>query len=82
MCTEGFPAAARVEHVLGVAFSSRWNARGMSASMPWSPAPPPPPNYDPNALLSRIDQTTTQIFHWVRIGVVVLIVLVLVSVVI
>ena len=51
----------------------------MSASTPWTPAPPPP-TYDPNALLRRIDQTTTQIFHWVRIGVVVLIVLVLFSI--
>ena len=53
----------------------------MSASMPWTPAPPPP-TYDPNAILRRIDQTTTQIFHWVRIGVVLVIVLVLVSIVI
>ena len=49
--------------------------------MPWTPAPPPP-TYDPNAILRRIDQTTTQIFHWVRIGVVLVIVLVLVSIVI
>jgi hypothetical protein len=40
---------------------------------------------DPNELLNRIrhiDQMTAQIFHWVRLGVTVLIVLVLVSIVI
>ncbi len=53
----------------------------MSGSMPWTPAPPPT-TYDPNALLRRIDQTTTQIFHWVRIGIVVLIVLAVVIIII
>jgi len=33
---------------------------------------------DPNEILRRIDQTTTMTFHWVRIGVVVSIVLLLV----
>ena len=39
---------------------------------------------DPNELLNRIrriDQTTAQIFHWVRIGVVALIVLTIVAIV-
>jgi hypothetical protein len=38
---------------------------------------------DPNELLNRvrnIDQTTTQIYHWVRLGMIVLIVLALVIV--
>ncbi len=61
-------------------FKSRWHDRAMSGSVPWTPAPPP--TYDPNAVLRHIDQTTTQIFHWVRIGVVVLIVLVAISIVI
>lgn len=52
----------------------------MSGSVPWTPVQPP--TYDPNAVLRHIDQTTTQIFHWVRIGVVVLIVLVAISIVI
>jgi hypothetical protein len=58
----------------------------MSAQMPWAQAQPPsqmyapPQTYDPNMLLRRIDQTTTQIFHWVRIGVVVLILLAIVSI--
>ena len=30
---------------------------------------------DPNALLQRIDQTTTMTFHWIRAGVVVMILL-------
>ena len=30
---------------------------------------------DPNALLQRIDQTTTQMFHWVRLGMIVVILL-------
>jgi hypothetical protein len=40
---------------------------------------------DPNELLNRIrqiDQTTTQTFHWVRIGVVVLILLTVVAILI
>jgi hypothetical protein len=47
-------------------------------SMPWSGTPQPPMMNDPNELLNRIrriDQTATQTFHWVRIGVVVLIIL-------
>jgi len=50
----------------------------MSASGPWSGTPQSPMMNDPNELLNRIrqiDQTTTQTFHWVRIGVVALIVL-------
>lgn len=36
------------------------------------------PNYtmnDPNEMLRRIDQQTTMIFHWVRAGVIVVIIL-------
>jgi hypothetical protein len=46
----------------------------MSGSVPWSTTPSPEPN-DPNDLLRRIDQNTQQIFHWVRLGFVVVIVL-------
>jgi hypothetical protein len=53
----------------------------MSGTMPWSPAPPPSP-YDPNALLRNIDQTTTQTYHWVRIGVVAIIILLILVVLI
>jgi hypothetical protein len=47
----------------------------MSASMPWSSAPTAPPSNAPNELLRHIDQTTTQVYHWVRLGFVVVIVL-------
>jgi len=52
----------------------------MSGSLPWSGTPQSTPMNDPNELLNRIrriDQTATQTFHWVRTGVVVLIVLAL-----
>ncbi len=57
----------------------------MSSTMPWSGTPQSPLMNDPNELLNRIrqiDQTTTQTFHWVRIGVVVLIVLTIVAILI
>jgi hypothetical protein len=57
----------------------------MSGTLPWSGGPQAPAMNDPNELLNRIrhiDQMTAQIFHWVRLGVTVLIVLVLVSIVI
>ena len=57
----------------------------MSSAMPWSGTQQPPLMNDPNELLSRIrhiDQTTTQTFHWVRIGVVVLILLAIVIIII
>jgi hypothetical protein len=57
----------------------------MSASMPWSGTPQSPQMNDPNELLNRIrkiDQTTTQTFHWVRLGIVVLILLGIVIVII
>jgi hypothetical protein len=47
----------------------------MSASLPWSATPNAPASNDPNELLRRIDQTTAQIFHWVRLGFVVVIIL-------
>lgn len=53
--------------------------------MPWPGTPQPPPMNDPNELLSRIrriDQTTTQTFHWVRIGVVALIILAIIIILI
>jgi hypothetical protein len=34
-----------------------------------------PPTNDPNEMLRRIDQNTQQIFHWVRLGFVVVIIL-------
>jgi hypothetical protein len=57
----------------------------MSSTLPWSGTPQSPPMNDPNELLNRIrqiDQTTTQTFHWVRIGVVVLILLTVVAILI
>jgi|HubBroStandDraft_1064217.scaffolds.fasta_scaffold84797_2 hypothetical protein len=57
----------------------------MSATFPWSGTPQPPQMNDPNELINtirRIDQTATQTFHWVRIGVIVLILLVIVSILI
>jgi hypothetical protein len=57
----------------------------MSSAMPWSTTPQSSTMNDPNELLNRIrriDQTTAQIFHWVRIGVVVIIVLVSVAIII
>lgn len=53
----------------------------MSGALPWSPAPPPPSN-DPNEMLRRIDQTTTQIYHWIRIGFVITIILLILVVLI
>jgi hypothetical protein len=47
----------------------------MAGSMPWSSPPSPAPMTDSNELLQRIDQNTQQIFHWVRLGFVVVIVL-------
>jgi len=47
----------------------------MTGSLPWSSATPAPPSSDPNELLRRIDRNITQIFHWVRLGFVVVIVL-------
>jgi hypothetical protein len=50
----------------------------MSGTLPWSGTSQTSPMNDPNELLNRIrriDQTTAQTFHWVRIGVVVLVVL-------
>lgn len=57
----------------------------MSGAMPWSASSQPPPLSDPNELIKRIrriDETTTQTFHWVRIGVVVLILLAVVVIII
>lgn len=53
----------------------------MSASLPWSSAPTAPPTNDPNEVLRHIDQTTTQTFHWVRLGFIVVIILLLLVVV-
>ena len=49
----------------------------MAASLPWSSAPTAAPSNDPNELLRQIDRNTTQIFHWVRLGFIVVIVLLL-----
>jgi hypothetical protein len=57
----------------------------MSGATPWSGTAWPPFMSDPNELLSRmrrIDQTTQQTFHWVRIGAVVPIVLAIIIVII
>jgi hypothetical protein len=47
----------------------------MTGLWPRSPAPPAPLSNDPNELLRRIDRNTTQIFHWVRAGFIVVILL-------
>jgi hypothetical protein len=50
----------------------------MPAAMPWNGSAQAPQMNDPNELLNRIrriDQTTTQTFHWVRLGIIVLIVI-------
>ncbi len=47
----------------------------MAAAMPWSSAPNAPPSNDPNEMLVRMDRNISQIFHWVRLGFVVVIVL-------
>jgi hypothetical protein len=53
----------------------------MAGSLPWSSAPAAPPTNDANELLQRIDRNTAQIFHWVRLGfIVVILLLVLVAV--
>ena len=49
----------------------------MGASLPWSTALPPPPTNDPNELLRRIDQNTTEMLRWVKYGFIVSIVLLL-----
>jgi hypothetical protein len=49
----------------------------MASPLPWTPMPPPPQTNDPNELLRRIDQNTAQIYHWVRIGFAVVIILLL-----
>ncbi len=57
----------------------------MSTAMPWSGTPQPSAMNDPNELLNRvrrIDQQTTQTFHWVRLGVIVLVVLAVVIIII
>lgn len=38
-------------------------------------APSPPPTNDPNEMLRRIDQQTTLMFHWLRAGIIVVIIL-------
>jgi uncharacterized membrane protein YukC len=36
---------------------------------------------DPNELLQRIDQTTMQMFHWIRVGMVAVILLLIVVII-
>ena len=47
----------------------------MTGSLPWSSTPTAPQSNDPNEVLRRIDRNTQQIFHWVRLGFIVTIVL-------
>lgn len=49
----------------------------MMGQVPMPGMPSPLPATDPNALLQHIDQTTTTMYHWVRAGVIVTIVLLL-----
>jgi hypothetical protein len=52
----------------------------MAGSLPWSSAPAAPTSNDPNELLLRIDRNISQIFHWVRLGFIVVIVLLIIVV--
>jgi hypothetical protein len=47
-----------------------------------SAAMPAATSNDPNELLRRIDQQTTQMFHWIRAGIVVIILLLIIVVII
>lgn len=47
----------------------------MTGQMLTSTASPAPPLNDPNELLQRIDQKTTMMLHWVRAGLVIVILL-------
>jgi hypothetical protein len=47
----------------------------MFGQRPMSPAMPTQPPSSPNELLQRIDQQTTQMFHWIRAGTIVIILL-------
>lgn len=51
--------------------------KSMFGRGPGSAAIPSASPSDPNDLLRRIDQQTTQMYHWVRAGVIVIIVLLL-----
>jgi hypothetical protein len=73
--------AGRYSSLVGVLLLKPPLVPGMAGSLPWSTAPRAPTSNDPNELLRRIDQNTTQIFHWVRAGVIVIIVLLLLVVV-
>ncbi|MCI4324114.1 MAG: hypothetical protein L3K03_08940 [Thermoplasmata archaeon] len=52
----------------------------MAGSLPWSTTPPPPLTNDPNELLRRMDQNIQQMFHWVRLGFIAVIILLVVVV--
>jgi hypothetical protein len=54
----------------------------MFGQRPDPTAAPTLPSSDPTELLRRIDQQTTQMFHWVRAGMVVVILLLIVVIVI
>jgi hypothetical protein len=57
----------------------------MTGAMPWTGTPQAPQMNDPNELLNRvrhIDAMTTQTFHWVRLGIIVLILIGIVIVII
>jgi len=56
----------------GVMFGRKLPSTTMAATSP----------SDPNELLQRIDQQTTQMFHWVRAGTIVIILLLIIVVVI
>lgn len=45
-------------------------------------AMPSAPPSDPNELLQRIDRQTTQMFHWVRAGMIVVILLLIIAIII
>jgi hypothetical protein len=47
----------------------------MSGALPWSTNDSSLPSNDPSAVLQRLEQNTTNLLHWVRILVVVVIVL-------
>jgi hypothetical protein len=47
----------------------------MAGTSPWSSATAAATSNDPTELLRRIDRSTAQVFHWVRLGFIVVIVL-------
>jgi hypothetical protein len=52
----------------------------MAGTLPWQSAPPPPPSYDPNELLRRIEANTANTANWLKWLTILMVVLILVEV--